>query len=219
MSSAPKAVRAEKITPRWPVRADSRLRFDTLMAAVGRLLKKHNPSAITIQLIADAAKMPAATVYHFFPSVEAALLAQARVFVDAFETEMEKPTPVPERTTWQHAWHCAAQRGRETYRQDVARMRLLLGADVPQDVQIYDANANVRMGRIIAAKLERETHLPAIPHFAQACANAIEINDTFWRMSYRRTGTITDAFFDESQRAVIAYLSLYLPEHLEFRPA
>lgn len=219
MSAALKAARAEKIMPRWPSRADSRLRFDALLSAVARLLKKNEPSAITIQLIAETAKMPTATVYHFFPSVEAALLAQARIFVDAFEADSQKPTPAAERTTWQSAWRLAALRGRQTYRNDVARMRLLLGGDVPRDVQMYDADANVRMGRIIAAKMARETFLPVIPRFAEACTNAIEINDTFWRMSYQRAGTITDAYFEESHRAVVAYLRTYLPEHLEFRPA
>jgi hypothetical protein len=83
---------------------------------------------------------------------------------------------------------------------------------------MYDADFNIRLGRIIAAKIERETFLPPTPRLAEACHNAVEINDTFWRMSFQRAGTITDAFFEEGMRATIAYMRLYLPEHLEYRP-
>ncbi len=217
MMLALKTLRAEKITPRWPSRADSRLRFQALMAAVGGLLTKSGPSEITIQMIAEAAKMPTATVYHFFPSAEAALLAQASIYIEDFETQANEATPVGERTSWQTAWRCAAQRGREVYTRDVARMRLLLGADVPRDVQSYDSEFNIRLGRIIAAKVERETFLPPIPGLDEACTNAVEINDTFWRMSFQRTGTITDAYFEEGMRAVIAYMRTYLPEQLQYR--
>jgi hypothetical protein len=37
-------------------------------------------------------------------------------------------------------------------------------------------------------------------------------------MSFQRKGTITDAYFEESMRAVTAYLRCYLPETLVFRP-
>jgi AcrR family transcriptional regulator len=217
MTLASKSARAERITPRLPLRADSKLRFQALMAALRRLLAEHGPSDITIQMIAEAARMPTATVYHFFPSAEAALLAQARIYFEDFEAEAVGDTPVEERTSWQNAWRCSAQRSREFFTRDVARMRLLLGADVPRDVQNYDMDFNVRAGRMIVEKFERETFLPHVPGLAEACTNAVEINDTFWRMSFLRTGTITDAYFEEAMRAIIAYLRLYLPEELEYR--
>jgi len=218
MPNALNAARAEKITPRWPSRADSRARFEKLMEAVGGLLATFGPSEITIQMIADAAKMPSATVYHFFPSAEAALVAQARLYTEEFESLVSQGVPAAERTSWQYAWTRGSQRGRELYTSDVARMRLLLGADVPRDVQMVDSEFNIRLGRIIADQFERETYLAPAPGLAEAFTNAIEINDTFWRMSFQRAGTITDAYFDEGLRAVIAYLGTYLPEHLEYRP-
>ena len=83
---------------------------------------------------------------------------------------------------------------------------------------MVDSEFNIRLGRIIADQFERETYLAPAPGLAEAFTNAIEINDTFWRMSFQRAGTITDAYFDEGLRAVIAYLGTYLPEHLEYRP-
>ena len=86
MTIAIRHARIEKITPRWPSRADSKARFQLLMQAVEALLQQIGPSDITIQMIADAAHMPTATVYHFFPSAEAAMFAQARVYIERFES-------------------------------------------------------------------------------------------------------------------------------------
>ena len=72
-------------------------------------------------------------------------------------------------------------------------------------------NINVRA---ISALIEvPPSHVEAI------CTNAIEISDTFWRMSFERHGTITDAFFEEGMRAVVGYLRTYLPEVLTPRDA
>jgi AcrR family transcriptional regulator len=219
MSLSANTARSEKITPRLPARADSRARFQALTAAVASLLNKYGPSEITIQMIAEKAKMPTATVYHFFPSAEAALLAQARIYFAEFEEIVDVTTPQAERTSWQNSWRWGAQRGRKHYTASMARMRLLLGADVPRDVQTRDSEFNVRLGQIVAKRFEVETVLPRIRGFDAVCGNAVEISDTFWRMSFQRKGTITDAYFEESMRAVTAYLRCYLPEVLVFRPA
>jgi AcrR family transcriptional regulator len=217
MTGTVSTLRSEKITPRLPARADSRVRFQALTTAVATLLNKYGPSEITIQMIAEKAKMPTATVYHFFPSAEAALLAQARIYVEEFEALAEVPTPEAERTSWQNSWRWGAEQGRKHYLDSVPRMRLLLGADVPRDVQTVDSEFNVRLGQLVAKQFERRTVLPHIPGFAGVCTNAIEISDMFWRLSFQRTGTITDAYFDESMLAATAYLRCYLPEVLVFR--
>ena len=214
MTLALKAARIEKITPHWPARADSKARFQLLMQAIEKLLLEHGPSDITIQMIADEARMPTATVYHFFPSVDAAMFAQARVYIERFEKLSAAGTPAHERRSWQGCWRVGSQRARELYTSNVACMRLLLGPDVPRDIQTYDSEFNVRLGRICAGQFHEYFATPAIEGLEAICTNAIEISDTFWRMSFERHGTITDALFDESMRAVVAYLRIYLPDEL-----
>ena len=96
-------------------------------------------------------------------------------------------------------------------------MRLLLGPDVPRDIQTYDSDFNVRLGRTSAQQLREYYVVPEIENLEAICTNAIEICDTFWRMSFERHGTITDAYFDEGMRAVLAYLRTYIPEKLTRR--
>ena len=184
------------------------------MSWVESLLSRAGPSEITIQMIADEAHMPTATVYHFFPSAEAAMFAQARIYVERFEKASAEDRTPDERRTWQEAWRAGAQKGRELYIANVASMRLLLGPDVPRDVQTYDSDFNVRLGRTASKQFHDYWQMPEIEGFEAACTNAVEISDTFWRMSFARHGTITDAAFEESMRAAIAYLRTYLPEVL-----
>ena len=214
MTFALKAARIGKITPRWPARSDSKARFLLLMQAVETLLAQHGPSEITIQMIADEARMPTATVYHFFPSAEAAMFAQARVYVERFEKMSAEGRTPEERRSWQGAWRIGMQKGRDLYISNVACMRLLLGPDVPRDVQTYDSDFNVRVGRTTAKHLHDYFVMPPIEGLEAICTNAVEISDTFWRMSFERHATITDAYFEESIRAVIAYLRTYIPEVL-----
>ncbi len=219
MTLALRHARIEKITPRWPSRADSKARFQLLMQAVETLLQQCGPSEITIQMIADAAHMPTATVYHFFPSADAAMFAQARAYIERFEKLSAEPTPPHDRRSWQGSWRVGAQRGRDLYMANVACMRLLLGPDVPRDIQTYDSDFNVRLGRAIAGQFHDYFVTPDIEGLEAICTNAVEISDTFWRMSFERHATIPDAFFEESMRAVVGYLRTYLPEVLTPRDA
>ena len=214
MNVALKTARIEKITPRWPARSDSKARFQILMQAVERLLSQRGPSEITIQMIADEARMPTATVYHFFPSAEAAMFAQARVYVERFAKLSADGRTPDERRSWQQAWRIGMQKGRDVYVANPACMRLLLGPDMPRDVQTYDSDFNVRLGRNAAKQFHEYFDMPAVEGLEGICTNAVEISDTFWRLSFDRHSTITDAFFEESMRAVIAYLRTYLPETL-----
>lgn len=217
MTPALKTARIEKITPRWPARSDSKARFQILMQAVETLLSQRGPSEITIQMIADEARMPTATVYHFFPSAEAAMFAQARVYIERFEKQSAEGRTPDERRTWQEAWRTGLQKGRDLYTANVACMRLLLGPDVPRDIQTYDSEFNVRLGRTSAKQFHDYFEMPEIEGLEKICTNAVEISDTFWRLSFERHGTITDAYFDEGMRAVIAYLRTYIPEVLKPR--
>jgi AcrR family transcriptional regulator len=214
MTLAIKAARIEKITPRWPARSDSKARFQILMQAVESLLAQRGPSEITIQMIADEAHMPTATVYHFFPSAEAAMFAQARVYVERFEKLSAEERAYDDRRTWQQAWRTGLRKGRDVYVANPSCMRLLLGPDVPRDVQTYDSDFNVRLGRTAVKQLHDYFVMPHVEGLEGVCTNAVEISDTFWRTSFDRHGTITDACFEESIRAVIAYLRTYLPEEL-----
>lgn len=212
-----RSVRVEKITPRWPARADSKIRFAALMEAVEALLANHTPSDITIQMIAERAGMPTATVYHFFPSAEAALFAQARIYIERFQVSAERAVEPHERTTWPADWRLGLQRGREMYTSNVACMRLLLGPDVPRDIQAFDADANIRHGELIAGVLREFYVMPNLPDLAKVCTNAVEINDTFWRLSVQRHGTITDEMAEEGARAILAYVGTYIAADLPLR--
>src|ERR1700733_13489600 len=135
MTLALKHARMGKITPRLPARSDSKARFQVLMPAVEALLLRHDPSEITIQMIAEEARMPTATIYHFFPTVEAAMFAQALIYIEHFEAIAIADGPPDDRASWQNSWRIATQRWRGLFNANLAYLRLLLGSDLPRDVQ------------------------------------------------------------------------------------
>ena len=70
----------KRIVARRPQRKPGQVRFRKLLDALDELLATSNVQDIGLYQIAAKAKVPNASVYHFFPSTEAALLAarQAR---------------------------------------------------------------------------------------------------------------------------------------------
>jgi AcrR family transcriptional regulator len=205
-----KTKRTAKITPRWPVRSNSRQRFQVLLNAVAELLVDHDPSEITVHLIARRADAPPATVYHFFPSADAALLAQAHAYLEDF-LRMSKE-PAPDGGNWRDVWRFASARARDAYTSDAARMRLLLADDVPSDVQTAGQAYVAEIGRAVTALLAPRVQSTDARTLESACVHAIAINGMFWRTSYRQARTITDAHFEEGLRASLAYLGTYLSD-------
>ncbi|OYW87702.1 MAG: hypothetical protein B7Z22_03915 [Hyphomonas sp. 32-62-5] len=55
------------------------------------LLADHSPDEIGLYQIADQANVPPGSVYHFFPTKEAAFLALANRYLSGFEALTRKP--------------------------------------------------------------------------------------------------------------------------------
>jgi hypothetical protein len=56
--------------------------------------------------------------------------------------------------------------------------------------------------------------MPPFPDLQRILSLGITIGDSFWSRSYIEFGKIDEGYLEQSVRAVIAYLSLYLPNHL-----
>ena len=219
MKNAAISRRAEKITPRWPSRIDSRPRFKALLDALEALLDEFGPSEVSVQMIAEKAGMPPASVYHFFPSSDAACVALATTYLGEFVAQARTPLAVDPYGGWQDGIRRRAEVARAHYLANTACMRLLLGSDMPRDIQTLDASNVAEMGKGFADDIRRQFIVPEFDRFDYMVTNAIEISDAFWRMSYCRHQTITDEAFEESVRAVIAYMRTYLPDTLQVRSA
>ena len=199
-------------------RRRGQLRLKTLIEATDALLAEHDVSEIGLYQIAERAGVPAASIYHFFPNKEAALVALAESYVvEMGETVRVELTPRPE--TWQELIAIRIRAGAAYYNRHPALMKLFLGASISAEVRKRDMAGTIAMSEARAELLDRYFIMPPIPGWMGKVATSLALCDGIWALSYSQHRCITPASIEESTRAVTAYMRCYLPEWIEPRAA
>jgi hypothetical protein len=67
------------------------------------------------------------------------------------------------------------------------------------------------------SRMNKMFHMPHMRNPADIFELRLVITDAIYTVSYRRHGQITDWYFEEAVKAVVAYLSQFLSPRLEFR--
>ncbi|MBP0496151.1 TetR/AcrR family transcriptional regulator [Pararoseomonas indoligenes] len=197
-------------TPRRPLRARGRSRYEALLDAVDALVRQGPPASISLQDVAREAGAPLASVYHYFPNSTAAFLGLAQRYHRFFEAVYEEPIPeMPE--TWPGLNRLWAARGRRVYETHPATMRLFLGADVAGRIREADLDANRRFGEHQYRLLRQHFLIPEDPSLVDRLAIGVTISDSIWSLSYIRHGRLTDEMVEEAARAKEAYLAAFIP--------
>lgn len=207
MVTKPREADREAPGPRRPERANGVERYGLLVAAAERVLERDGIDALTIQRIACEAGVPMASVYHFFPSPGAAVLAVAERYLAGFAQTIQARILGAGTKPWQDIVAILMRRTVRFYLRRPHAQRLFLGSDYSWQIRQADLLNNRAMAftirRIIA------------PHFAHmdeqdlldAIIIAISIGDAVLALSVARHGTITSKFGDEAIMVVCGYLS------------
>ena len=88
------ARRQTRANPRAPSRGRGIMRYEGLLDSLEALLAEHDLEDVGLGQIAEHARVPPASVYHFFPTKEAAFMALVQRYV--FEIRaLQKHRPVP----------------------------------------------------------------------------------------------------------------------------
>lgn len=204
--------------PRAPSRGRGIARFGSLLDATESLLLKQDPNEIGLYQIAKRAGVPPASVYHFFPTKEAAFKALAdRVATKILEVHRE---PIDARTigTWMDLFRIDARRAMDFHNASKPALKIYYGAYAGVEAREVDKVLVHRISRANYERLNRLFYMPQLNEPAKMFEVRIGILDALWELSVRHHGCITEQYFEESCRAVIAYTRLYMPEHLERRP-
>lgn len=207
-----------EIQPARPMRRRGIERHNLLLDATERLLAESSDEDVSLAQIAEAAEVPLASVYHFFPNRNAAFVALALRFNEEIYRLSIQPLTDPEPQSWQemldrkHARAAAFQNSRP------AALRLFLGAGVSVAVRNADFTGNARIARSRARMFDAYFHMPHVPDFAARLEISAAAMDGIWALSYGRHGLITEDFRKEATEAAITYLRRYLPEFLPRRP-
>lgn len=202
---------AARSTPNPPKQERTRARVDAILDAADTLLAQHDAGALSLPMIAQAAGLPASSLYHFFPSAEAALVALVHRGNARMDAEIEAAWSDLPKQSWQDLVRGVMALGRGFHDANPAYARLVLRTVAYESLRAADDAHIVQMGGRLLTLLKAHFHVPPAPDLAGKLAVAIAISDRIWALSPPEDGRISDSMFAESQHAVLAYLSCHLP--------
>jgi AcrR family transcriptional regulator len=167
--------------------------------------------------IAAAAKVPPASVYHLFPTKEAALAALAGRYLTGLSRHIIAPVRRGQIQRWQDFISLENQRAIEYYNDNKVMSKLFFGANVIADVRLLDVKNVEAASATTYARMNRIFEMPYLYDADTKFAALIGIYDGIWMTSYARHGRITADFARESELAGLAYCETFLPAVVPLR--
>jgi len=196
---------------RQPQRRPGQLRFQKLLDALDTLLRDNNVQEVGLYQIAEQAGVPSASVYHFFPSKEAAFMALATVHHQALQDISRKLLPARP-SSWQELCRKKVNAAAHYHNEHPAALRLFLGANISVEIKTADTSQYLRLAEARAEMLDRYFHMPFVADWHRRLSTYFAIIDGVFALSYAQHGAILEDYVAEAQQAGIAYLRCYLPE-------
>lgn len=212
---APKEPRST--LPRKPQRSNGRVKYEKLLDTLEVALETHDIADISLTGLAQAAGVAVASVYHFFPGTEAALVALAERYVGLFEDMLAVPEEDEQCKTWQDLMALKADRARAFYHSNLPALKVFLGPNHSWRIRQVDVASDKKLADLIHQSCMDRFVLPESSDLKGRFAIAIAISDAIWSLSYVQNGMITDEMAEEAKRASAAYLKLYMGEFFEVR--
>lgn len=212
------AIRRRPVTlPRTPQRRNGRKKFEQLLDNLELLLESRETNEITLADLSQAAQVPTASVYHFFPNRDAAFAALAqRQFAIPLSAEVLFP-PGESYDSWQQLIGKLLDRLQTEFESSIPRLKIKFGPTPCWATREVLIENNRQVAALLHSGFAERFTLPAAQDWRENFVMAVTIADAFWSLSFSRSGRITTQSADEARRAVIAYLSTYLGDSLESR--
>ncbi|MGP3788885.1 TetR/AcrR family transcriptional regulator [Pseudomonas sp. B392_1p] len=192
-------------------RASSQARIAAIHNAARAQLADCGVSGLTIYGVAERARIPPSSVYHFFPSVPALLQSLAGQVHAAFRATLTVPVEHASLQTWQDLARLVEQRMLCIYADDPAARQLILAQHGQAEVTQADLQHDLELGRLMHALFDRHFALPPLPEDLDVFALAMELADRVYARSVQQHGEVIPRWREEGARVFVAYLGLYLP--------
>jgi len=199
--------------PRKPVRSTGVARYEGLLDALEEVLTAKEPEDVSLRELARAADAPVASVYHFFPTMSAALVALAERHMQKFVDLNAEPFEIDGLESWEDFVVMASERARAYYNAHPLVLKLILGPEQSWSIRDMDLQNNHRLAQFFFEAATHYFDIPTSEALLDRFEIAITMTDSIWALSYARHGTITDDLAREGQRAAISYLRGYLPAY------
>ena len=203
-----------RTTPRKPLQARGRARYEAILDVLEALLAQTDWDQIGYYQIVERAGMPAASIYHFFPTKGALFMALAERYFEHFRAASQASSQNAAYARWQDLLAARQTAAVEYYNSHRAAMKLILGSPPFLEIHWSDANANRVISQQLFDAFRRLYELPYIQAPQRKFLLAVSIGDAVWRTSFDEHGYITPDYEAEAKRAVIAFFRTFLPEEL-----
>lgn len=207
----------EAASPRKPQRRNGREKYEKLLDALEGLIAKNEACTITLAQLSQAAGVPTASVYHFFPSVDAAITALAERHFEYFSQHLDAHFstthfPVEPQGRWQEQLFQLCDCARTYYESNQIALKVHFGPAANWALCHLRIENNWRLADALMHSVKHHFDLPPSRDWRERFLLAMSINETCWLQSYSRFGLISADFADEGKRAAEAYLKMYLGE-------
>lgn len=186
-------------------------RREKLVDAAYTLLEERSLETISLADIAQEAKIPTGSAYHFFENAQAVFAALAERFDEALIEAVTQPYTKTKATSWCQVYEAAIDRAVNVYRERPAFCQLILGQNTPPAIKLSDRENDAELGSLFIGILNQHFILPEIQNFDEKMFYSIEIVDLFLSLSYIYHDEITNEMVEEAKKASTAYLERYLP--------
>ncbi|WKD50429.1 TetR/AcrR family transcriptional regulator [Microbulbifer spongiae] len=209
--------RRDTASPRKPQRKNGREKYEKLLDALETLISDQDSTDISLANLSQVAGVPAASVYHFFPSVDASLTALAERHYKSFGDLVLEYSDFLPTESWQDMLYQLCDLVRNYYEDNISALKVHYGPQSSWALRQLQMENNWRLADTLIKNLSREFELPPSQDWRDRFMCAININDAFCSQAYSRFGRITNEAAAEGKRAAAAYLKLYLGELLQRR--
>lgn len=203
--------------PRTPSRTRGKARYAALIQATASLLETRNPATVGLTDIAKAAKIPAASIYHFFPSKEAAFVALAQHYMDRLDVVHRTPIEARKLGSWQDLFRIDVERAASFYNSHRPAMKLFYAGSGGLEPRDVDKVYTLEIARCQYARLNSIFHMPHISDPEPIFEIRTALLDAVWSVSVRRHGCIVDEMVQEAYEICAGYTAQFLPRRIERR--
>ncbi|MGJ3701261.1 TetR/AcrR family transcriptional regulator [Variovorax sp. AFSI2.2] len=212
------AARGTLSAPKRPKQERGIARFNKLLDAADTLLATHELDEVGLYQIAQEAGAPPASVYHFFPSPQAVLIALAERYHQkvADVSLYVEPGSSP---TWQELLRQRLSSTVKIFNHHPTMQKLFLGSHANHEMASSEVGFNEMLAQRFVSFYDQFFHMPVITGIEQKFLVMLTLLDAVMRLSYAKHRTITAEFEAEAALAAIAYCRTFLPEVIELRAA
>ncbi len=206
------------ISQRPATQARGRARRERLLKAAAEVLAEKDLDDITFNEVAQRARIPKGSAYHFYANVMELYSALTDKIGDDLIEYLQPPYPGQEVKIWEDIVRMICKRAEQFYRERPDARELLIGGKTPPQYKRSDRENDRLIGAELKKMFEMYYVLPSIPNELDVFFYTIEIIDLFYCLSMIRHNEVTEEMGEEAILAATSYLRNYLPVVLPRRP-